>query len=128
MDSLTRALKSLRVTEGNILEIAYNDNINVELQDITDLLNSVQEFTKGEPFKRLMIISPKATMVKEARKYLQEENHAMRKTIIAEAVIVHSLAHKMMFNIYSKFIKDIYPSRYFTDIEEARSWLMEQSN
>lgn len=126
MESINKTLKSLTVVNDNILEIAYNDNIHVELEDMEQLLKCVYDFTDGKPFKRLVIISPRATIDKEARRYLQTENHSKRKTIIAEAVIVHSLTHKMMFNIYAKFIKGLYPSHYFTDIDEAKKWLVQQ--
>lgn len=125
MEPINKTLKSLTVVDGNILEIAYNDHVHVELEDMVEMLRCVEEFTEGKPFKRLVIISPHATIEKDARKYLQTENHAKRKSIVAEAVIVHSLAHKMTFNIYAKLIKDVYPSRYFTNMEEARTWLAE---
>lgn len=126
MDSINKTLKSLNIVDGNVVEIAYNDNVHIELADMEELLKCVHDFTKGQPFKRLVIISPGTTVAKEARAYMHTENHAKRKTIIAEAVIVHSLTHKMMFNIYAKLMKNIFPSRYFTDIQEAREWLAEQ--
>lgn len=126
MEPINKTLKSLFLTEDNILEIVYNDDVNVELADMKELLRCVHDFSNGQPCKRLVIISPRAIIEKEARHYLQEENHAKRKFIIAEAVIVHSLTHKMMFNFYVKFIKDIYPSKFFTDITEAREWLKSQ--
>ena len=78
MDSINKALKSLEIVNDNIVEIAYNDNVHIELADMEELLKCVNDFTKAMPFKRLVIISPGATVAKEARTFMQTENLAKR--------------------------------------------------
>jgi hypothetical protein len=61
-----------------------------------------------------------------ARLLLQQENKDRKNTIIAEAVLVSSLTQKMTTNFYLKFIKDSYPSKFFTDYNKAKDWLNDQ--
>ncbi len=116
-------ITSLQFVEGNCLVIEYLEKVHIELSDMEAILNDIFTFTERKPCKRLVIISKNSTITREARAFLQEENHRERKYIIAEAVLVNSLAQKMATNFYLNFIKDDFPSKFFTDINKAKEWL-----
>ena len=78
--------------------------------------------------KRLIVISKNAKMELAARIYLQENNKDNKNLIAAEAIVVCSLTQKMTTNFYLKFIKDSYPSKFFTEIEKAKDWLLKQGH
>ena len=90
------------------------------------LLNDLYLFSERQCLKRLIVFSKNAKMELPARIYLQESNKENRKLIIAEAIVVFSLTQKMTTNFYLKFIKDSYPSKFFTDIDKAKDWLLKQ--
>jgi len=113
----------LQFVEGNCLVIEYLEKVHIELSDMEAILNDIKIFTERKPCKRLVIISKHSTITREARALLQEENHRERKFIIAEAVLVNSLAQKMATNFYLSFIKDDFPSKFFTDLNKAQEWL-----
>lgn len=120
-------LDSLKMLDENTVEVLYKDGVKVNLDDMKLLLLDLYTFTKNKRLKRLIIISKHSSMDIQARLYLQEENKSKKETIIAEAVVVNSLAQKMTTNFYLKFIKDIYPSKFFTDIGKAKDWLKLQN-
>jgi len=126
METLTRVLKSLRMIDEETVEIHYQDAVDVNEEDMAELLKCLYEFTGGKRLKRLVVCTKKSSLDMKARHLLQNENKDKRDSIIAEAVVVTSLAQKMSTNFYLKFIEEIYPSRFFTDDEKAREWLKAQ--
>lgn len=127
MEMLSKVLKSLTMSDENTVVVEYGDAVKVKLEDIKDLMQKLYEFTGNRPMKRLIIITRNSSMDMEARKFLQEQNKERRSSIIAEAVLVTSLTQKMGFNFYLKFVKDSFPTKFFTDREKAEEWLRQQS-
>ncbi len=123
MEPLSNVLQSLRMMNDETVEVLYREKVQVNLEDMKELLEKLYAFTGNKPMKRLIVITKNSSLDLQARLHLQEENKARKDSIIAEAVVVTSLAQKMTTNFYLKFIKDIYPSRFFTDIDKAREWL-----
>ena len=124
MQYTNSVLKPFVITEDQILEVHYKDDVLVTLEEMKFLLDDLYKFSKNVKLKRLIIISKNAKMELPARIYLQEHNKDNKDLIQAEAIVVFSLTQKMTTNFYLKFIKDIYPSKFFTDINKAREWLI----
>lgn len=122
-NNMAAVLKSLRMLDSKTLEVRYHDNVQVGLPEIQDLMDDLYEFTENRPLKRLIICTEKSTMNREARAYLQNENKRHSETIIAEAVVVTSFTQKMSTNFYLSFMKNVFPSKFFTDEAKALEWL-----
>lgn len=126
MKYTNNVLKPFLITKDKILEVHYKDDAIVTLEEIRMLLDDLYVFSKNERMKRLIVISKNAKMELAARIYLQEHNKDNKNLIAAEAIVVCSLTQKMTTNFYLKFIKDSYPSKFFTDVEKAKEWLLKQ--
>jgi hypothetical protein len=126
-NTLPRVIESVFYLDQHTIELKYKASVNVNLEDMREILNHLYAFTQNKRLKRLIIISKDAQMALPARLLLQEENKDRKNTIIAEAVLVTSLTQKMTTNFYLKFIKDSYPSKFFTDYNKAREWLDAQN-
>jgi hypothetical protein len=126
-NTLPRVIESVFYLDQHTIELKYKSSVNVNLEDMREILNHLYEFTQNKRLKRLIIISKDAQMALPARLLLQEENKDRKNTIIAEAVLVTSLTQKMTTNFYLKFIKDSYPSKFFTDYNKAKEWLDAQN-
>jgi hypothetical protein len=122
-NTLPRVIESVAFLDQNTVELKYKASVNVTLDDMREILNHLYAFTENKRLKRLIIISKDAQMELPARLLLQQENKDRKNTIIAEAVLVTSLTQKMTTNFYLKFIKDSYPSKFFTDYNKAQEWL-----
>ena len=48
----------------------------------------------------------------------------MQKKLIAQAVLVNSLATRIAGNFYIRFNKPTKPTKIFTNAEDAKSWLL----
>lgn len=123
MTELNPKIEPLQIDDNNIVVVKYKEMVHVDHSDMEYILKTIEEFTKGQPVKRLIVISKNSTITREARALLQEQNHLHRKRIIAEAVVVTSLTQKMATNFYLSFIKDDFPSKFFTDPNKANEWL-----
>jgi hypothetical protein len=118
-----RVIESIEMLDDQTVEIRYKDMVNVSFEDMRELLDELYRITSNRKLKRLIVISKNSSLDLKARLLLQEENKDRKDKIIAEAVLVNSLAQKMTTNFYLKFIKDIYPSKFFTDYQKAIEWL-----
>lgn len=125
---LPRVLESIEFIRQDTVELRYKPAVNVNFTDMREILNHLYAFTQNKRLKRLIVISKDAQMELPARLLLQQENKDRKDTIVAEAVLVTSLTQKMTTNFYLKFIKDSYPSRFFTDYNKALEWLDTQSH
>jgi hypothetical protein len=118
-----RVIESIEMIDDHTVEVRYKDAVNVSFDDMRELLDELYRITSNRPLKRLIVISKNSSLDLKARLLLQEENKDRKDKIIAEAVLVNSLTQKMTTNFYLKFIKDIYPSKFFTDYQKAIEWL-----
>lgn len=126
IDLMPRVLESITMIDSKIVEIRYKEKVDVDVDDMREILNSIYEFTENRPLKRLIVITKGSSMQMRARILLQEENKMRKDHIVAEAVLVNSLTQKMITNFYLKFIKDSFPSKFFTDYDKALEWLRNQ--
>jgi hypothetical protein len=124
MESLaTIIIKSFRFLDEETIELVFNDNVDIDLDGIIAVDEYCRQFTLGKRLKRLTISGKNSGMSARARSYGEKLSEMAKDNIIAEAVVVHSLAQKMAANFYFKYLKDIYPARFFTDPDKAREWL-----
>ena len=115
--------KSIRMISEDIVEIAFDDNIFLDLEKIMQSFAETEAFTNGRRLKRLVISGRNTDITKEARSYGLKENERLKDQVIAEALVVHSFTQKMITNFYLKYINKSYPAKAFTDIEKAKEWL-----
>jgi len=125
-ETLPSVIESIAYVQPDTIEVRYKSAVTVKLDDMREILNYIYAFTQNKRVKRLIVISKDSTMELPARLLLQQENKDRKDTIIAEAVVVNSLTQKMTTNFYLKFIKDSYPSKFFTDDSKALEWLNKQ--
>ncbi len=116
-------LKSLRMLDEYTIEIIYHDNITIDLTGIQKAWVKLDDFTQKKRLKKLTIVGKNTSITREARRNGHAESESRKHIIAAEALVVHTLPQKMVANFYSKFIKDLYPIKYCTDVEAARQWL-----
>lgn len=116
-------LKSIRMQDASTVEIEFLDIKQIDVKLLTEAYQILDNFTKGQRVKKLLITNPRNSITKEARQYGEMEAHKRKNYTIAEAIVVHSLPQKMAINFYLNFIKGEYPVRYFTDTNKANEWL-----
>jgi hypothetical protein len=123
MSANKRILKSLNMLDEHTVEIVFQDDILIELNDIKETYKELHEFTGEKRLKKLVVTGKKTEITKDARLYGHRESLKIKDRVAAEAIVVHLLYQKMIINFYIMFIKDSYPTKFFTDIEKAKEWL-----
>ncbi len=118
-----KILKSLRMIGNDMIEITFENNVEIQVDDMKEAYTLLDAFTEGKRLKKLIITQPRTSILKAARAYGESEAQKRKKMIIAEALVVHSLPQKMAINFYLNFIKNDYPVRFFTDTDKAIEWL-----
>jgi len=123
IQAISKVLKSIRMLDKRTVEIEYLDNVLVEREGVREAYRILDEFTSKERLKKLLIIGERTDISKEARMLIVEENNIRKGRIIAEAIVVHSFAQKLIANFYMALLKNIYPIKFFTKRLEAETWL-----
>lgn len=116
-------LKSLTMLNEDTIELVFHDNIKIDLDGMREGWIELDNFTQNKPLKKLTIVGRNTDITHEARKFGHTEIKARGKYIKAEAMVVHTLPQKMIANFYFAFVKNMYPVKYFTDVDEAKEWL-----
>ena len=116
-------IKAITMIQPDTIEVVYHDHIKIDVEGIREGFIQLDKFSEMKRFKKLIIIGKDTEISKEARTYGHSESKLRKNSIIAEALVVHTLPQKMAANFYTAFIKDTYPTKYFTEIEKAKEWL-----
>ncbi len=127
LDPLTASIiKSFRFLDEQTTELVFHDNIVIDVDGITAVDAYCGGLTKGKRIKRLVISGRNSEITAKARQHGEKLNEDVKDMVIAEAIVVHSLAQKMVANFYFKYLKNHYPAKFFMDVGKAREWLAKQ--
>ena len=108
-----------QLLDGGILHLRYEPNTVLEVEDFKAGMKAYEDSAKGEKIKILVELGKYTTGSSEGRKYAQENN----PKAIAEALVIHSLAQRMLTRFYVLFHHGDHPIRVFEDAEKAAQWL-----
>lgn len=121
---ITRTAK-LSFNENTLLTEMF-DNLEIDLNDVNENYEASVKLTRDKNFLSLVIAAPFTTLTKEAREAANRE--FMYKNTVAQAIIVQSIANRIMGNFLIKFYRPFCPSKLFKSKEEAVTWLSEKWN
>jgi len=118
--AITKELKTCRVSliEDGIIEFAVKE---VELSDVKEMVLTAGELGGGKMFKNLIIAGEYSSMSSEATQYMNSDE-AHRYTI-ADAIVIDSLAQRILGNFYLGIVNKKRPSKLFNSKEKALHWL-----
>lgn len=116
---------SAELTSENIIEVKWNSTIDeIDKQHLVELKNIIQEIGLGK--KMLVYVDTYNFMAitPEARQYASSPESS--DFTLANAVLIDSLAKKLLFNFFMNISKPVVPTRGFNTKSEAINWLKEQ--
>lgn len=115
--------RQISMLNQNTVEIKYFDDITIELDQAKKDYIAYDSFTQDKKVKKLIISGNYTNITNNARKFIRQENTKRVHLIIAEAIVVHSLAQRLFGNFYFNLMKSRYPIKIFSSIEKAKIWL-----
>jgi hypothetical protein len=108
--------------ESEIFWIKLNADVLIDLEDITDNILVTRNITGNAPHLKLLDSRENWKMTEEAEAYYKREDNP-EKTI-ARAILVNSVADKIIKSILLKLFTPKVPLKIFTSEREAVNWLL----
>lgn len=106
--------------EEGILCVEYIDDYIVDEEDVIEFHAIFNKQAEKEKLKLLVLPGQNTSATREAREYSQ--NTVLNSS--GEAIVVHSLAQRIISNFYISFKnKADYPIKMFNSKDEAVKWL-----
>jgi hypothetical protein len=107
-----------------ILRIRLFEDAEIDLDDSKDMQRISIEITENKRFVALIDARAKVVVSKEAREW--GSTAEAQKNMAAQAILINSLANKLVGNFIIQFHKPIAKTRLFSDEMSALTWLNEQ--
>jgi hypothetical protein len=124
IDSIEISSAVFTMLENNIVWVQYKFvEEEFDLPDAILHTDTLRSLGKGKPVHLVLDFRKgDASFTNEARAYFaQDARHATLR--LSQALVLKSLAHKIVANFYLKFNKPTCPAAVFSDPEEAVKWI-----
>jgi hypothetical protein len=110
--------------ERGLIENQIKNDVVLDEKDVRNLKEANTDLANGKPYAVLVEFEEMVNVTREARE-LTASKDFLGKTI-AEALLIHSLGHKIIGNFYLSVSKPHIRTKIFTDRTEALEWLRAQ--
>lgn len=118
---------SAELTSDHIIEVRWNSIIDeIEKHHLIELKNIIQELGSGKKMLVYVDTYNFMSITPEARQYASSNESS--EFTLANAVLIDSLAKKLLFNFFMNISKPAVPTKGFNSKTEAISWLKSQSS
>jgi uncharacterized Fe-S cluster-containing protein len=112
--------------EDGILSIQLLANSEIDISESKLMQKLSLEITRGEKFVALIDAREAFFVSKESREW--GSTAEAQKNMVAQAIVVNSLANRLIGNFIIQFHKPIAKTRLFSDEKSALQWLRDQKN
>ena len=111
----------IRLIEKDIIEVHTMPEHETQKEDVDEINRVTKEFVNGNPHYVIVFVGRGSTASKEVREYAAKET--FRKNIIAEAIIIDSLATRILASMYMKFARPKQKIKVVDSKKEAMNWI-----
>ncbi len=119
---VTRTAKITFNSQEGVLYVELFPGNEISIEDSIEHAEASQKLTNGAIHCAFIKALGNIDISSEARKH--GSNPEIQQNLIAQAVLVNSLATRIAGNFYIRFNKPPKPTRIFTNPEDAKSWLL----
>ena len=110
--------------DDNIFITKFNDNVLLKVEEIEEIITHYKEINESKPKLCLAIAGSHTSVTSEAREYAE----SFGAPAIAEAYVVSSLTQRFLVNLYMHVRNNHHPVDVFSDINDAKKWLLTHAN
>ncbi|MGL4597960.1 MAG: hypothetical protein ACRCYO_10540 [Bacteroidia bacterium] len=112
--------------QDGISWIVVLPDVELNLEDVTTIRSrGMETYNPEKPFYVLVDMREVADISAEAREYVAGKESA--KYHSAMAMVVSSMAARILGNVYIRMNRPERPTKLFNDIDAAHVWLLEQA-
>ncbi|MFI5203152.1 MAG: hypothetical protein ACHQF2_01555 [Flavobacteriales bacterium] len=104
-----------------IMRFEIIDMAEIDIKEVDAMHAFSMEFTQGRQYATLFVAGPMLNISKEAREH--GTNSKFHKGLVCQAIIINSLAHRILGNFIVRFNRGITETRLFSTEAEAIKWL-----
>lgn len=110
-----------------ILEMSYKADVDITVSQSLDNYIAYDELVRDvEKLKRLVVLGENLNITADAKKLCTVEDKKREHKIVAQAILVNSLFHKIAASVYFRMLKPVYPNQIFKNREKALEFLSSQ--
>lgn len=124
MLSLETQTASISFLDKNILLIKMKEGAEIDVEEATENFEAVLKLAEGRKYAVLVDACVPVQVTPDARMY--GANIERQRDLIAQAIVVNTLANRLIGNFIINFNKPFAPTKLFSDNETALVWLNEQ--
>lgn len=110
--------------EPGIIENDIRVDAILDENDIIAIKEANKKISQDKAYGLLLVSGESSSVTKEGREVSASEKH--RGKNIATAMVIHSLAQKIIGNFYLSVNKPVIPTHLFNDKKKALEWLREK--
>ena len=118
---------TIDIDEDRVLLVKFKDRVEVEIEEAVKLVDVSLEIVDNQSFYLLVdardIFS---SMDHESRKYISDHKR-YNELNIAQAIVVNNMPIRLLASAYFRMYKHVNPIKIFTNITDARKWLLKQT-
>jgi len=118
--SITTSFCKIEMKQKNILYIYTFENASIEIPQIDELNLAVKSMVGEMPYCIIVLPGHGSTSSHEGRQYAAS---LRRKNIIAEAIIIESLAIRLLASFYMKVNRPGHRIKLFEYEKDALTWI-----
>lgn len=105
-----------------IIQIVLFDRVDIDIEQSREMFNIIKTYSKKPKDLLVLVVAGKyTTTTKEVREFSATDEAS--SITFAEAIILHSLAQKMIINFILNFHKPKRHMKMFTNENDAVEWL-----
>lgn len=106
---------------SDLVRIAIKDNATLTVPDIGEIVEWLKQEFGERKFKVLSVPGEHSIISSEVRAFMSSPERSTR--VIADAMVVTSLPHRLWANFYIQFNRPSIPAKVFGNENSARTWL-----
>ncbi|MEJ6615897.1 MAG: hypothetical protein QNL61_03185 [Crocinitomicaceae bacterium] len=125
MSEPTLETNKVKITllDNEIFRVLVKENVELEISDLDNNYFFFKEHVSAEKVPFLIIFGKGATTAKGAADTFNGMGSLKMKK--KEALVLATLPHRIMANLYLRFSKPTHPTKIFSKEEDAIVWLKE---
>jgi hypothetical protein len=116
-------LKHTTIIKRNdgIVEVHCGHDFYYNLKELKEIISGFEKILGPKRYPILYVAGDYTSISREAREFGASEEGT--RCSLAEAVVIKSLAQKLLADLYLKLNKPVVPTRFFNSKKEAEIWL-----
>lgn len=117
---ITTEKAEIKLLKNGILKMTIFPNSNIDLNSAIEITDAAEVISGTKIHAHLIDIRKMMFMSSDARKHFKNLDNP---NISATAILIDSMLHKTLVNMYFKFTSPKISTRVFANEKEARAWL-----